>query len=283
MVITVASGKGGAGKTAVATSLAYVMENSVYVDMDAEEPNGHIILNPVIEKEEDFCLPVPSIDAAKCTLCGKCSESCRYGAIAVMARTKKTLFFRELCHSCGVCSRVCPEKAITEENAVKGKVRFGKTAAGHGFIDGILNVSEPSPTRMLSFINERIKKDYAGKNVVIDAPPGAACMAVEAVKGADFVIVVAEPTLFSLNDAKILIELIREMGKDFSIVINKSGESDHIITDYASGSGIGISGKIPFSMKTGEGYSEGRPLIELGLEKEIEGIYCSIKKQAVKT
>ena len=278
MIITVASGKGGTGKTSIATSLPFVIENSVYVDMDAEEPDGHIILKPDIEKEEDFCLPLPHIDTGKCTFCGICSENCKYGALAVIAKNKKALFFRGLCHSCGVCSYVCPEKAIVEKKEVKGKIRYGRAAQGFSFIDTELNITDSSPVRMLSYINKNLVKNRANRNFVIDAAPGAACSVVEAVKHSDIVLLVAEPTLFSLYDLQLVIELVKKLNKPFAITVNKHEKGNSIIHDFAGNENIVIAGEIPFTKELARHCSEGKPVIKYGYTEEFVKIYKNLKE-----
>ncbi len=278
MIISVASGKGGAGKTAVSTSLAAVFENSVYVDMDGEEPNGHIILKPDIEKTEDIMLTIPEIQPGVCDYCGKCADNCPSYAIAIIKRKKKHVFFRELCHSCGVCSYVCPKKgAIIERQVKKGEIRAG-TAGRIKFMDAMLTVGDASAASILASINEKLRDRYRGHNVIIDSAPGTACTAVEGLKEADAVVLVAEPTLFSLNDMKLVVELVRGLKKHLAgIVVNKYEEGNRIIHDYAAKEKIKVLGEIPFSMKAARGYSKGVPLVESGFEKEIRDIAENIK------
>ncbi len=277
MIITVASGKGGTGKTSISTALALVMEKSLYVDMDAEEPNGHIVLKPEIKKSEDFKVPVPYIDPSRCTFCGMCSNACRYGALAIVKKTKKIIFFKELCHNCGVCSFVCPvEGAITEKEEKKGIIRYGRTVEGVDFIDSTLEIGEGSSTQLLEKLNKIIERDYKDFNVIIDSAPGTNCPVVEAIKNSNFVVLVTEPTIFGLNDLKLIIEFVKSIDKPFGIVINKQIEKNRIIHDYAEKEGVEILGEIPFSRENAFLCSQGKTLIDCGFEEKIREISIKI-------
>ncbi|PIU84804.1 MAG: (4Fe-4S)-binding protein, partial [Deltaproteobacteria bacterium CG06_land_8_20_14_3_00_44_19] len=112
MIISIASGKGGTGKTTIAINLALSLKDVQYMDCDVEEPNGHLFLKPLIEERISVGIPVPQVDESRCTYCGKCAEICEFNAIVVIK--KKVLLFPELCHGCGGCSYLCPEDAIEE-------------------------------------------------------------------------------------------------------------------------------------------------------------------------
>ena len=275
MWITVASGKGGTGKTTVSVSLALALENGVYVDADVEEPNGALFLKPEIEKVVPYTEPIPQINTDVCTFCGKCADACVYKAIVILKPLKKAMFFPELCHSCGLCAYVCPvEGALTEIPKKKGEIKFGNSN-GIQFIEGTLELGESSATPLIRGMKKFIPR--GDKNVVIDAPPGTSCPVVEAMEDSDFVLLVTEPTLFGLNDLKLTVSLVRELKLPFGIVINKAEEDNDLIDRYAEEEKIPILGRIPFERSIAEDYSKGIPAI-YALENG-KAIFSDIYKQ----
>ncbi len=275
MWITVASGKGGTGKTTVSVSLALALENGVYVDADVEEPNGALFLKPEIEKVVPYTEPIPQINTDVCTFCGKCADACVYKAIVILKPLKKAMFFPELCHSCGLCAYVCPVKgALTEIPKKKGEIKFGNSN-GIQFIEGTLELGESSATPLIRGMKKFIPR--GDKNVVIDAPPGTSCPVVEAMEDSDFVLLVTEPTLFGLNDLKLTVSLVRELKLPFGIVINKAEEGNDLIDRYAEEEKIPILGRIPFERSIAEDYSKGIPAI-YALENG-KAIFSDIYKQ----
>jgi len=220
--IAVASGKGGTGKTAVAVSLAVAAArrgmDTVYVDADVEEPNGHLFIRPEISERKRVKRLVPVVDQDACTGCGRCGEVCRYGAIAWLGR--KVLTFPELCHSCGGCSLLCPANAIREEDRDVGEVRRGK-GMGIDFIEGILDVGEAMSPPVIRAAKKSIPSEGF---ILIDGPPGTSCPAVEAIRGVDYILLVAEPTPFGRHDLGLAVDLTRHMGLPTGVVINRAGE-----------------------------------------------------------
>lgn len=256
MKIAVTSGKGGTGKTTISTMLAYSCDNSQYIDCDAEEPNGHLFLKPEIERVEPFNVLVPKIIEEKCIFCGRCADACAYKALVVMGEPlKKTMFFDDLCHSCGACAYVCPiEGALVEVPEKVGKIKIGK--AGHiDFVMGELNIGEASATQLIMSLKKRYLDD--SKTVILDSPPGTSCTVVETIDGSDYVLLVTEPTPFGLSDLKLSVELVRGMGLPFGIVVNKYEKGNTLVDDYAKEEGIEILFRLPYSLEFARSYSKG--------------------------
>ncbi|GBE28298.1 ferredoxin [bacterium BMS3Bbin03] len=251
MIIAIASGKCGAGKTTLAVSLALTVENSQYLDCAVEAPNGQIFLKPEIEKQIPVLLPYPRVNDANCDFCGECAGVCEYGAIAV--REKQVLIFDDLCRSCGACLMLCPSKTMYEVKLETGVIEIGhsETAA---FGAGIL---KSGSTRARPLIGELKKRLDPSKNVIIDAPPGTSSPAVEAVKDSDFCVLVTEPTRFGLNALRLAVEMTRETGVPAAIVINRSDGKDDLIVKYARVQNIPILLQIPQDRKIAEAYSRG--------------------------
>jgi MinD superfamily P-loop ATPase len=259
MILSVASGKGGTGKTTIAVNLALSLENTQavqFLDCDVEEPNAHFFLKPRFLSNQEVSIPIPEIAKEKCTYCGKCAEVCAYNAIAVLKDT--VLVFPELCHGCGGCSLLCPEKAIREKGQRIGIIEFG-SANTIQFIHGKLDVGQAMSPPL---IREIKKHNNSTRLVIIDAPPGTSCPVIEAVKGSDFSLLVTEPTPFGLNDLKISVETLREMNIPFGIVINRAGIGDSGVEDYCQKEGIPLLMILPMDRDIAVAYSEGRPLIE---------------------
>ncbi len=274
MIISVASGKGGTGKTTVATNLALSLESVQFIDCDVEEPNAHIFLKPKIEERIEVSIPIPKVDESKCNYCGKCAEICAFNAIAVLK--EKVLVFPELCHGCGGCSLLCPENAITETGNKIGIVEIGK-ADGILFADGKLDIGEPMSPPIIREVKKYINTD---KTVIIDVPPGTSCPVIEAVKGSDFCILVTEPTPFGLYDLKLAVELIKKLEIPFGVVINQSDIGDDKVEQYCLNLNIPILMKIPFDKDIAFEYSRGTPIvIKREREKQkFRDIYNQIKR-----
>ncbi len=255
MNIVIASGKGGTGKTTIATNLALSLENAQLLDCDVEEPNSHIFLNTVLRKVEDVFLLVPKIDKDKCTFCKKCSEFCQYNAIAVVPN--EILFFPELCHGCGGCTLVCPEKAITE---VERKIGFieGGEENGLEFYHGLLNVGEPMATPLVKAVKDKINPN---KITIIDSPPGTSCPVIESIKDTDYCILVTEPTPFGLHDLKLAVEVTRALEVPFGVLINQDGIGDSGVEDYCKRENIRIVERIPHNINIARLYSKGVPFV----------------------
>jgi MinD superfamily P-loop ATPase len=259
MIISIASGKGGTGKTLVATSLAISLKDRDRVqllDCDVEEPNDHIFLKPVITISEAVCIPVPEIDEKKCNYCGKCAKVCAYHAIAVFP--EHVLVFPQLCHGCGACSYLCPEKAITEVGREIGVVECGHSD-GVEFAHGKLNVGEAMPTPAIRRVKAKANRNGI---VIIDVSPGTSCPVVESIKDSDFCLLVTEPTPFGLNDLILAVETVKELRVPFGVVINRAGVGDGKVEEYCLREGIPVLLTIPLDTEIARLNSRGITLVE---------------------
>ena len=250
MKIAVLSGKGGTGKTTVAASLAQVVENSQYIDCDVEEPNGFLFLNPQITTSEDVTVLVPEVDDQLCTLCGACARICQFNAIAVTK--KRVLVFPELCHHCGACRLVCQPGAIEE---VPRRIGVLETDRQQRVLLGRLDVGEPVGVPIISALKQRIDDR---RPAILDCSPGASCAVVRSLEDSDYALLVTEPTPFGLHDLNIAVQLVRKMGIQAGVVINKADDQSRLIEDYCETARLPILMKIPFSRTIAEHYSNGR-------------------------
>jgi len=280
MIITVASGKGGTGKTTVAINLALAVASAsesasgqpqevagaahkgvIFLDCDVEEPNAGLFLKPTFTQREEVGILIPEVDFDKCTYCGRCAEVCQYHAIAVVGQ--KVLVFPELCHGCGSCTLNCPEGAIHEVLKTTGTIEIG-TAGPITFGQGTLNVGEAMSPPIIRQLKQRLVPSEPGEElVIIDASPGTACPVVEAMQGSEFVLMVTEPTPFGLHDLRLAVQVARdELGIPVGVVINRVGVGDKGVEDYCAAEGVPILMRIPLDRRIAVAYSEGIPMVE---------------------
>lgn len=280
MLISIASGKGGTGKTTVSASLSAVWEGPVTaVDLDVEEPNLHLFLNPQVESEEKIYLSVPEVDESKCTLCRKCSDLCQFKAINVMGSA--ILTFPEMCHGCGGCMAICPENAISWGRRELGTLSRGKTGP-NDFLMGRLRVGEAMSPPLMRAVKERLDMDIVHKkgDAIIDAPPGVSCPAVCAVMDTDFILLVTEPTPFGFHDFKLAVEAFAPFNKPMAAVINRSGLGDDSVEGFCRENNIPVLAHIPFDKDIAGAYSKGQVIADLnpGLKSLFVQLAKSIKE-----
>lgn len=260
MKLAIASGKGGTGKTTVAVNLAWVLaengERVQYLDCDVEEPNGHIFLNPTLTATQPVGIPVPVVDETICTGCRQCAEVCQYHAIAVL---RKPLVFPELCHGCGGCRLVCPVKAIREQDRTIGVVESGQ-AGKVAFVQGRLNVGEPMAPPLIRAVKQQaIPHGIA----ILDAPPGTSCPVVATIRDVDQVLLVTEPTPFGLNDLRLAVDMIRQLGISHGVVINRSDSGDRRVHAYCAAEQIPVLLELPDDRRVAEAYSRGQMAVQV--------------------
>jgi MinD superfamily P-loop ATPase len=258
MIVSVASGKGGTGKTTVTASLASLWEGPVIaVDLDVEEPNLHLFLQPSIEETVTAHMMVPTVDESKCTHCGACSELCQFKAISVVSTL--ILTFPEMCHGCGGCIAVCPEKALSPGSRVLGEISRGKAGKSE-FLMGRLRIGEAMSPPLMRQVKARLREalEAHGGDAVIDAPPGVSCPAVNAVMDSDAILLVTEPTPFGFYDFKLALEAFSPFGIPMGAVINRAGLGDDAVYGFCREKGVPILAEIPYDRAIAEAYARGR-------------------------
>jgi MinD superfamily P-loop ATPase len=256
LIVAIASGKGGTGKTLLSVNLAHIYGSDVcLLDCDVEEPNDHLFLGGTLHKTEIVSIPNPHIDEFKCNNCGKCSDFCEYHALTTIG--KEILFFPEMCHGCGGCSLVCIRKAIKEEDRRIGVIELSQ-AGNINLIQGRLDIGISLAPPLIRAVKKHI---HNGMPVILDAPPGTSCPVVTTLGGADFVVLVTEPTPFGLHDLKLTVALTQELGIPFGIIINRMGIGDERVHTYCRENGFPILLEIPDDRKIAKAYSQGRLIV----------------------
>jgi MinD superfamily P-loop ATPase len=264
MRIAVASGKGGTGKTTIATSLALALSGTgasvSCLDCDVEAPNAHIFLQPGFGQRQPVNILIPEVDVDLCTGCGRCADVCQYHAIVVLG--KKPLVFPQLCHGCGSCAALCLDKAITEIPKPMGVLESGTTKEGITFARGVLDVGEPMAVPVIRQL-KNWQNLLDADTVILDSPPGASCPVVETLRGTDYVILVTEPTPFGLHDLKLAVGLTRELNIPCGVIINRDGIGDEGVDEYCHSARLPILMRIPFDRGIGHGTAQGKTLLDI--------------------
>lgn len=277
MIVSIASGKGGTGKTTVSASLASVWKKPVLaVDLDVEEPNLHLFLKPEISHQEKIYLEIPVVDESKCTLCRMCSDLCQFQAIKVMGDTLLT--FTEMCHGCGGCLAICPEGALSPGQRELGILSQGSSQGKISFLMGSLRVGEAMSPPLMTIVKKRMMKilEKQKADAIIDAPPGVSCPAVCAVMDSDLIILVTEPTPFGFHDFRLAWESFSSMGKPMAVVINRAGLGDNSVYQFCDEKKLPILASIPYDRNIAQAYSKGQ--VVAGLSPELEHKFSDLAR-----
>ncbi len=279
VIISIASGKGGTGKTSVAVALALSLKEPVQLlDCDVEAPNGHIFMNPRWDNKETIYAQIPVVDETKCTYCRACSQLCQFKAILVLGET--ILTFSEMCHACGGCFLVCEPKALNPGKKELGEIEEGWSGAIR-FVHGRLRVGEPMSPPLIREVKKRIKN---GALAILDAPPGTSCPVIQTVKGSDYTILVTEPTPFGLYDLKLAVAALGSLNIPCGVILNRADIGNNETKTYLRSEGIPLLMEIPFERRIAEGYAKGQSLVEIRpeLKERFQKLLLDIKKQTEK-
>jgi MinD superfamily P-loop ATPase len=268
--VTIISGKGGTGKTVLASSLAALIDDKIMADCDVDAPDLHLLLKPEVERREVFIgSKLASIDAEACTACGRCFDVCRFGAVRIVNQGDGVSYEIDqlACEGCGVCSWTCPAEAISLTDSTGGEWFVSNTRFG-GMVHASLGAAQENSGKLVSIVRREARKTAIAEGrrfVIIDGPPGVGCPVIASVAGADLAVVVSEPTLSGLHDLERTLQLTRHFGIKTAVIINKhdlNGEMCLQIEEYLSDKAVPLIGKIPFSMEVNKAVAAGTTVVE---------------------
>lgn len=262
LTIAVASGKGGTGKTLISTNLAWIAaeagHSTVLADCDVEAPNDHLFLPTDERSEAPVEVPVAEVDGSVCDACGLCREACAYGAVRVLGGS--AVVFEELCHGCGACVDTCPTGALREQRRVVGTIFTGAVRGREKhlrLVTGELRVGDVKTPNVIKAVKRHAEEPDADV-AIFDAPPGVACAAVAAIRRADVLVLVTEPTPFAVHDLALSLDLGKDMGIPMGVVLNRDGTGDEDVASLCEDRGVALLGRIPFDRRIAKAYADGR-------------------------
>ena len=257
MIISIASGKGGTGKTTIAVNLALSIDNVQLIDCDVEEPNAHLFLPAISTSQETITVLVPKVDGSLCNGCGECARICQYHAIVNLGA--EPLVFPDMCHACGGCARVCPTGAIIESEHRIGVIEHVTVDDSISLLQGILDVGRTMAPPLIRAVQSHLNHEVS---TIVDAPPGTSCPVIAAVRDTDFVVLVTEPTPFGLHDLRLAVDLVRTLGRPLGVVVNRMGIGDNRVHDYCGKRQIPLLAEIPDDRRIAEVYSRGGIVVD---------------------
>lgn len=277
MIIGIASGKGGTGKTTVAVNLALALqrENNVkFFDCDVEAPNAYLFLKPTITHSEPVTAACPTVDGTRCTFCGKCAEVCVFHALVVLK--ERVLLFPELCHDCGGCKIVCPQNAIGKKERNIGLIETG-LAGNIAFFQGRLTPGEPFSPPVIQALKRMVSNDAI---VILDAPPGTSCPVVTTLEGSDFCLLITEPTPFGLHDLALAVELLQKLEIRAGVVVNRADTGDEKVEAYCAKKGLPVLLRLPYDQELAINYAQGLSAVGLlpGYKQKFSQLYQDINE-----
>ncbi len=275
MKIAITGGKGGTGKSTVATALAVELAKEkrvLLMDADTDCPNDHLILSIERKKEQDIMQLMPRWDNSRCIKCGRCAEVCKENAI-VSVKEKYPIFVKDLCNGCGACILSCPVDAIKKDKQIIGTIYSGK-----GYNIDLLTAEmrigyeEASPiVNALKKFSLNNEKRY--DHILVDTAAGSHCNVISALLGCEKAIAVTEPTPLGASDLKLILKLCNVLEIPASIVLNRADVGDKkLIKDIAEEFNTKIIAEIPYKKEILEAYSKGEPIKHGSINNIIEEI-----------
>ncbi len=255
--LSIASGKGGTGKTTISVNLTHYLSQDKRVvlgDLDVEEPNSLLFMDIKFKEENIAYKMVPRWESVDCTLCGECATNCNFNAI--VALPSEILVFKELCHSCYACSELCPTNSLPMQREKIGTIKVYENSS-FDFVEGRLDLGQEMAVPLIAQTMEYIKENFPNHIRLYDAPPGTSCPVIEAAKESDFVLLVTEPTPFGLNDLTLAVETMRVLGKKFAVIINRYSIGDNRVEEYCKNEGIDIAAKFYNDKEVAKLYAKG--------------------------
>lgn len=282
MKITIASGKGGTGKTFVAVNLFYSLKNKgkcvALTDCDVEVPNALAFFPVDLCNEKEITEFRPIIHNEQCLFCGKCVEYCEYHAIFYNAPSHYIRLLNDLCHGCAACKVACESNAIKDSNKMIGKISTYKYQNSICLAEGRMTTGHPSPVRVIkAAIKNAFENQYEYE--LYDSPPGTSCPFIQTVAESDFIVLVTEPTPFGLSDLKQAVDTLLTMDKAFGVVVNRVGLGDNGVYDYLKENNYALLAEIPFQEEIAHLYSEGKIISKY--HKEVREVFQSLADKLI--